>query len=1134
MYLRSQKFFYFFVLGLTLLSGLAVAEETAVTSYHKLVAADSPAVYWRFNGDLLGQTAAAAGDPLGGILEGNVSQDSAGPCEPEYPAFGKNNAAVGFVGKRGLIRVNDPGEKSVLDFDNGHSITLEAWVKPYALADGQNVYIVGKGRTNNPKFPRENQNYALRLRGMGGTARVSFLFRSRENRAGERNDFHRWTSDVGFVTDDRWHYVAVSYVFGKPTSIRGYIDGRAVSGTWDIGGATAKPPVVDNDELWIGSSLGGSANSTFAGLIDEVAIYRRALDENTIFGRFQTNLPDLRQAELADKDLPDDTVLMEIHEGIPAKDSWDFTRPKPVESYTEPAFAMLRVPHKYSDKGLTLDRTNPFLLRARGKVVVEPDEYEILLRAKSAARLYVDGQLVAQTDFMNRNSSGHEKVPKLAAPQRKGLYPLAPGHQETLASVSLDKGEHVFRLEMIVGGKGLRADLGEACVAISHKGKPFVVISPQKENGFPLNVACWLAFADDAHRRLDALEAEKRMAAQTTELAYWQRRHELAREIVRQASAPKVPTVSSEIQIRNDVDRFVVARLESQKVQPADFVDDYAFIRRVFLDTVGVIPSREEIREFLADENPERRAQLIDRLLDDLRWGDHWVGYWQDVLAENPGILKPKLNNTGPFRFWIYESFRDNKPMDRFVTELIMMEGSKYEGGPAGFAMATQNDVPMAAKAQVIGKAFLGMEMTCARCHDAPYHSYKQSDLMGMAAMLDRKPIKLPPTSSLPAGGRKAAVEVTLKPGDVVQPGWAFGDSVHNRLPTKLMRNPSDLREQFAAIVTSPKNERFAQVIVNRLWQRLMGDGLVESVDDWEGEQASHPELLRYLGRELVLNGYDLKHVARLILNSATYQRKVRSSPEDRDKGGRRLFAAQTRRRMSAEQIVDSLYAAAGKSFNSEQLTFDPEGRRSISTFLNLGAPRRAWQFTSLANERDRPALALPVAQSVIDVLTAYGWRASRPNPVTLRDDTPTMLQPLALANGTAVHRVVGLSEDSEFTRMALKDISVSALVDELFLQLLSRCPTDQQRELFTDLLSDGYVDRVSDRAATPKRLPRRRSAVSWANHLNGEATRIKLELELAARLGDPPTVRLQEEWRKRMEDAVWVLMNSPEFVFIP
>src|SRR5204863_6517340 len=114
--------------------------------------------------------------------------------------------------------------------------------------------------------------------------------------------------------------------------------------------------------------------------------------------------------------------------------------------------------------------------------------------------------------------------------------------------------------------------------------------------------------------------------------------------------------------------------------------------RRVTLDTVGVVPSLEEIAAFEAKPD---RAAVIDKLLADPRWADHWMGYWQDVLAENPNILNPTLNNTGPFRWWIYESLLDNKPMDRFATELILMEGSLRFGGAAGFSMASQNDVPM-------------------------------------------------------------------------------------------------------------------------------------------------------------------------------------------------------------------------------------------------------------------------------------------------------------------------------------------------------------------------------------------------------------------------------------------------------
>ena len=147
-------------------------------------------------------------------------------------------------------------------------------------------------------------------------------------------------------------------------------------------------------------------------------------------------------------------------------------------------------------------------------------------------------------------------------------------------------------------------------------------------------------------------------------------------------------------------------------------------------------------------------------------------------------MLKPTLNNTGPFRWYIYDSFRDNKPMDRFVTELVAMEGSLYHGGPAGFSMASENDVPMAAKAHIVSKAFLAMELQCARCHDAPYHPFKQEQLFSLAAMLKRAPQKVPTSSSIPTNSNIRVgriVKVTLPPGSVVKPAWPFTPKFVNR-----------------------------------------------------------------------------------------------------------------------------------------------------------------------------------------------------------------------------------------------------------------------------------------------------------------------------------------------------------------
>ena len=253
---------------------------------------------------------------------------------------------------------------------------------------------------------------------------------------------------------------------------------------------------------------------------------------------------------------------------------------------------------------------------------------------------------------------------------------------------------------------------------------------------------------------------------------------------------------------------------------------------------------------------------------------------WQDLLAENPNILNPTLNNTGPFRWWLYESLVDDLPLDRMVTQLVMQHGGEREGGPAGFGVASQNDVPFATKGAIVSSTFLGVDLKCARCHDSPTGAFKQEQLFQLGAMLAVHPLDVPKTSSvdpvkLNTGGRTPLIEVTLMPGSKVEPVWPFPDFADPRLTTELVPNTSDLREQLAALLTAPQNQRFAQVIANRVWQRFMGRGIVEPLDDWEKGTPTHPELLQWLGREFVRNGYQIKALARTILNSAAYQRAI-------------------------------------------------------------------------------------------------------------------------------------------------------------------------------------------------------------------------------------------------------------------
>ena len=238
---------------------------------------------------------------------------------------------------------------------------------------------------------------------------------------------------------------------------------------------------------------------------------------------------------------------------------------------------------------------------------------------------------------------------------------------------------------------------------------------------------------------------------------------------------------------------------------------------------------------------------------------------------------------------------------------------------------------------------------------------------------------------------------------------------------------------------------------------------------------------------------------------------------------------------MTAEQLVDSLFVASGKEFNAGRLNMDLDGSRPYSSFLNLGDPSRAWHFASLSNERDRPSLAMPYAQDFVTLLKAFGWRAARQDPRTIRDHDPSVLRPAIIANGVVGRRVTRLSDDSAFTELALEKQPVAKLVERVYLRMLTRLPTNDEQEVFVELLQDGYADRRID--VDPSKVKRRFSrltGVSWSNHLSPEANRIKIEMEHQVEQGDPPSVRLKTQWRERMEDMIWALMNSPEFVFVP
>lgn len=1198
----------------------------------------SPAVQWEFGTE----------EATSLTAQGNVQRDQAGPRPPEFPEMAENNTAV-RLDAAAYLAVPDTGSSSDFDFTNGDAITIEAWVNPSVLREGQVSYVVGKGRTGSPKFTRDNQNWSLRVVGAKNEARLSFLFSTKLSSS--EAHWHRWDSKLGFPVGTGWHHIAIAYRFGDPKSIRGWINGEPSQGTWSYGGETTEPPVVDDDEVRIGSG--------FEGLLDGIAIHRTVLDGKVVASRFhRVGEPRIikAQPEVMPQldDIPNGRVLVQLCEGLPAHNRWlNEGEQWPAESirWNADTFLLPRIPLQYDAWGIRSGWKTPVLLRMAGDVELPAGKHRFLLRARSQSRLWIDGKIVARTESVTkRPPDGEEPVTPVAEPPLDGMRVHGYHQQEVFGEATVDPGvtgKSRVVLELVVGGKGHRTETGEVCVAmLSADGKSYELLGAASTR-LPLTDAAVEPVLLSMEKWLTQFDDQRRRGAAASQHDFWQKRHDLARQwmpeipspVARNATHPIDAFITSKIELAvaasaavdvrqaehfhgkvlpilreqcfrchgekdkgglkldsreavlkagdseipavvpGDLDASeLIARIRSGDMPPteeglskqqtelleqwvkdgapwpappltdadvavAPVIDDAAFLRRIYLDTIGIPPTEDEARAFLAEDNPTKRSRLIHNLLADERFADGWMSFWLDLLAENPTLINASLNSTGPFRWFLHDSLRDNKPLDRMATELIMMRGGAAEGGSAGFGVAAENDAPLAAKGHIVASAFLGIELQCARCHDSPYHSTTQKDLYSLAAMFNREPVTVPKTSQVPAAFfenqkvRKSLIQVTLEANASVRPEWPFatvtGVSDGSEID-RLMQNPADTRERLAALVTAPQNIRFARVIVNRIWKRLMGAGLVEPVHDWEGGTASHPQLLDWLARELIAGNYDLRHIVRLIVSSQTYQRAA-VGKNLAASATMRFFNAPERRRLSAEQIVDSLHHATSRPIDVEELTFVHDGRRELGQRQTLGKPTRAWMFGDLKNERDRPSLSLPKARAVVDVLEAFGWTGARQMPIAERESDPNILQPGVLANGTLSVSLTRASYQSEMADLAVAATSPELLVDSMFLRCLSRWPKPEERKAFADALSEGFDTRLvpADRIARVENLPPL-PQVTWFNHARPKANEIQLEIERRVLAGPPPDPRLSPEWRGIHEDALWSLINHREFVWIP
>jgi len=355
---------------------------------------------------------------------------------------------------------------------------------------------------------------------------------------------------------------------------------------------------------------------------------------------------------------------------------------------------------------------------------------------------------------------------------------------------------------------------------------------------------------------------------------------------------PVLPPASPEA--TNPIDRLLAPYFRDHGIAPGPVVDDRLFARRASLDIVGLLPTPEELQEFAADSRPDKRERLIDSLLaQDDRYAEHWLSFWNDALRNDYRGTGYIDGGRKPITRWLYAALRDNMPYDQFVRELInpSPESEGFIKGIVWRGVVNASQVPPVQAAQNVSQVFLGINLKCASCHDSFINSWQLTDAYGFASIFAADKLEIHHCDQ-PTG--------QYAPMKFIYPELGAMDANAPR-PERLRR--------LAEIITHPENGRLTRTIVNRLWKRFLGRGLIEPADEMDNPPWNQ-DLLDWLAVDLADHGYDLKHTMRLILTSRAYQ--LASVGQDDVPSTEFVFRGPLVRRLSAEQYLDAVSSLIG------------------------------------------------------------------------------------------------------------------------------------------------------------------------------------------------------------------------------
>ena len=367
------------------------------------------------------------------------------------------------------------------------------------------------------------------------------------------------------------------------------------------------------------------------------------------------------------------------------------------------------------------------------------------------------------------------------------------------------------------------------------------------------------------------------------------------------------------------IDRIIDGYLAEHNLARPKPLDDAHFARRVSLDLVGLLPEVERLEKFVGDEQTDKRSAYIDALLaDDVAYAEHWLTFWNDLLRNDYDGTGFITGGRKQISAWLYESLVNNKPYDQFVRELIapptddsrgFIDGIKWRGEvSAGQTVEIQF-------AQSVSQSLLGINMKCASCHDSFIDRWKLDEAYGLAAIYATKPLEIHRCDK-PVGRTATA-------------SWLFPElgQIDADAP------PEQRLRQLAGLMTHPENGRFTRTIVNRLWHRMLGRGIVHPTDAMQTEPWNS-DLLDYLASDFAEHGYDLKHTLRLIAGSAAYQSRCEVLNSE-DSASSFQYAGPRAKRMTAEQFMDTVWQltdAAPSKMDAKFLRgkLDPAVARSV------------------------------------------------------------------------------------------------------------------------------------------------------------------------------------------------------------